>query len=242
VPRDQKKAFELMHRAAEHGSPPFGCFTLGSYYLFGNDLDQFGLKGPINYAEGLRLARLGVERGDASCEWLLSMCYHKALGVAKDDTEGFKWAEISANHGDAYGILTLGICYQNGYGVPRDFPKAFELYKRVANDTNETIALQAKMGMGEYYFEASGQPGDIAKARPLIQPAADRGFANAMNLMGRMYELGKGVNKSMEMAKVWYSKAAKEGSDYARTHLAKLGEAMSGSTATDQARPQSGDF
>ncbi|SBW12818.1 putative Sel1 repeat protein [uncultured Alphaproteobacteria bacterium] len=61
-------------------------------------------------------------------------------------------------------------------------------------------------------FEAY-DAGDYATAKTILLPLAEAGDAQAMNLVGYMYDLGKGFPKDVSIACDWYEKSALE--DYA---------------------------
>ncbi len=48
---------------------------------------------------------------------------------------------------------------------------------------------------------------------------AELDFSSARYFIGKMYHNGEGVPKDYEQAKIWYSKAAKQGNDSAQDNL-----------------------
>jgi len=62
--------------------------------------------------------------------------------------------------------------------------------------------------------------GDYKRAYNLAVPLAERGDPAALNLLGMMYELGKGVPQDPSRSVVYYRKAAEMGDVYAQFNLA----------------------
>lgn len=62
-------------------------------------------------------------------------------------------------------------------------------------------------------------PNDEPKAIEWIQRAARDGDASAQNMLGTLYELGRGIPKSDATAFAWYKKAADQGDAIAQQHV-----------------------
>lgn len=75
---------------------------------------------------------------------------------------------------------------------------------------------------------------DFEKALKLLKPMAADGGAEAQFQLGRMFELGEGVEKSMAGAARWYNKAASQGHARAQYYLANTFVREDG-TVTDDA-------
>ncbi len=69
-------------------------------------------------------------------------------------------------------------------------------------------------GLKAYYA------GDYRTAYNFTIPLASRGNASAQNLLGMMYELGKGVPQNLARSVVFYRQAAEQGDMYAQYNLA----------------------
>ena len=120
--------------------------------------------------------------------------------IEKDKPEeAIKCYEILSHsqnkHYKSYGFYKLGFAYRRGLGVPVDHVKAVEYYEKDLdlNDTvNETPAELAEM-----YNEDGclGNKNDVETAS-LIKKCADLGIADAMDILSKFYEEGKGVLKN----------------------------------------------
>ncbi|MDT8385035.1 MAG: tetratricopeptide repeat protein [Gammaproteobacteria bacterium] len=70
--------------------------------------------------------------------------------------------------------------------------------------------------------------GDFKTAYNLTIPLAEQGNPDASNLMGMMYELGKGVPKNLGKSVAYYRQAAEQGNPYAQYNLAVSFDAGTG--------------
>ena len=61
--------------------------------------------------------------------------------------------------------------------------------------------------------------GDYKTAKAILLPLAEAGDPRAMNLIGRMHELGKGYPKNPQQACDWFEKAAESGYVSAQVNL-----------------------
>lgn len=75
--------------------------------------------------------------------------------------------------------------------------------------------------------------GDFATAGKLWRDAAEAGNATAMNNLGIMYDLGKGVPRSDKLAIFWFTKAARLGHPKAQFNLGRKFDNGEGVTANE---------
>jgi len=65
---------------------------------------------------------------------------------------------------------------------------------------------------------------DYAAAYRLVKPLAEKGSAKAQNLLGYMYQAGRGVGKDYAEAMKWYRKAAEQGDGEAQNNIGVMYE------------------
>ena len=70
--------------------------------------------------------------------------------------------------------------------------------------------------------KAAYDRGDFGKAYKKFKPLADRGLAEAQNILGLMYQAGQGVPKDYGEAVKWFRKAAEQGFPPAQRELGGL--------------------
>ena len=82
----------------------------------------------------------------------------------------------------------------------------------------------AQYNLGIMYWDGRGVQQDYRTAVKWLRKAAEQGFADSQNLMGRAYEEGWGVTKDLDEAVQWYRKASEQGNVDAKQNLARLGQ------------------
>lgn len=95
---------------------------------------------------------------------------------------------------------------------------------------DEILFLRSSFGNPEYQFRLGyvfSRGRGIIKQNKIeaarhYQMAAIHDYAKAQLFLGFSYEKGEGVNKNMETAKFWYSRAAKNGNDSAKQRLQEI--------------------
>ncbi len=80
----------------------------------------------------------------------------------------------------------------------------------------------AQVRLGRLLLEGRGLPQDRAAAFFWFQRAAGQRDADAMNMVGRCYELGWGVTIDLSQAAVYYRSSAEAGHDWGQYNLANL--------------------
>jgi len=70
-----------------------------------------------------------------------------------------------------------------------------------------------------YQAETAFNKGKYGVALEKLMPLAEKGHANALNLLGHMYAYGKGVEQDSKISLKWYELAAEKGQKYAQNKL-----------------------
>lgn len=128
--------------------------------------------------------------------------------------EAFNFYKESSDNGCMRGKMNLGRCYHYGIGVAADTKKAGTFYGVAAQSgDNEAQYLYGKW----FEDEALGAKEDLIKRDYCYKNAfiwydksAEQGNTDAYYRLGRCYEYGYGVEKSIIHAKNCYSKASKD--------------------------------
>ena len=82
--------------------------------------------------EAVQWYRKAAERGNATGEYGLGLCYLNGDGVSKDAVEAVKWYRKAAEQGFAKAQLNLGLCYSAGDGVTIDLVQAVKWFSKAA--------------------------------------------------------------------------------------------------------------
>ena len=73
-----------------------------------------------------------ANKGIATAQFNLGLCYENGFGVGKDEAEAVKWYRKAAEQGDAMAQYNLGCCYENGDGISADKAEALMWYRKAA--------------------------------------------------------------------------------------------------------------
>lgn len=147
----------------------------------------------------------------------LSALASETLAKARTALENGRYGEARgllsplAEKGDPEALLRLGIMYYHGQGVPENEKRAVELLTQSANRGN----VEAMYQLGNAYaFGSTTQSlvtdADVEAARWYFN-AANAGNSDAQYALGLLFLVGKGVEKSLDDANQWMSRAAKGG-------------------------------
>ncbi|GBC45474.2 kinase-like domain-containing protein [Rhizophagus irregularis DAOM 181602=DAOM 197198] len=213
---DEKKAFELHHKATDLGNT-IGINNLGHCYEEGIGTDIDGKK-------AFELYQKAADLGNAYGINNLGHCYKKGIGTDIDEKKAFELYQKVVDLGNAIGINNLGHCYEKGIGTDIDEKKAFELYQKVA-DLGNVIGIN---NLGHCYEKGIGTDIDGKKAFELYQKAADLGNTYGINNLGYCYEKGTGTDIDEKKAFELYQKAADLGNITAQYNLAFMYESGTG--------------
>ncbi len=169
---------------------------------------------PRDLNEAIRWYEKAAEKGDAGVMASLGLIYQLQR---KNDTKAAEWFGKAADAGNVIAMSALSRLYANGQGVPKDAQKSFEWAKKAAEaDTaDEFMAFDLAMK----YVNGNGTWLDFFEAAHWFRKAADKGLPIAMQLLGQLYDQGKGLAKNTERAFEWKLKAAKAGLAVAMHHV-----------------------
>ncbi|MEI8205798.1 MAG: tetratricopeptide repeat protein [Kiritimatiellales bacterium] len=65
-----------------------------------------------------------AEKGKASAQSELGLCYYEGDGVPQDDQEAIRWFLLAARQGNSRAQFYLGRAYSSGKGVSKDIESA----------------------------------------------------------------------------------------------------------------------
>lgn len=136
-----------------------------------------------NAAEGVRLFRLGAEKGADFCQGVMGYLYENGeAGLPADLTQAAKWYRLAADGGSGKAMLALGdLELRMGHGAEAS-AKAAPWYLRAAKAGNPEGARRyaALLESGD------GVAKDVAEARRWYQIAAQAGNTQAAQALQRL--------------------------------------------------------
>lgn len=210
-PKDLKQAAYWYGKSADQGQE-HGQYNLAQLYLTGEGVNK-------NPQKAFSLFLAAAKQGFAAAQYNVARLYKFGKGVAQDYKTAAKWYQLAAKQGDAYAQFYLGRLYENGKGVEQDIKRAVFLYHQAA----EQGYAKAQTALGKYYA-SEGKYQDFKQAVQWYRKAAEQGYSIAQFNIGRLYEQGKGVEKSFKKAAMWYQKMAEQGDKTAQVKLGWLYE------------------
>lgn len=185
--------------------------------------------------------RVAAEFGDVDAAYELSRVYEKGEGVSASHRHALFWLMRAARGGHGEAKVTLAKMYYEGEGVEKNLAAARYFMKNVPVSGFRMRRFVRRLGTGEceepaeitvpareeerlaLAKQAEGD-GEHAIASHLYFFAARGGSAEATYRLGRFYEAGQGVPKSLEEARRRYGLAAETGHKDALLRLATLAE------------------
>ena len=170
-------------------------------------------------SEAAKTLNSAASAGDPVAQFQLGLSY---LEQGRTD-EGVSLIRKSANQNQAAAQYRLAKLYEIGEGVTQDSEMARQLTERAARNGNR-IAMH---DLALYYAEGrGGVEADLPKAANWFEKAAERGVVDSQFNLGVLFESGQGLPKNTSDAFVWYSIAAGQGDQFAKTRVEVLKETL----------------
>jgi len=153
--------------------------------------------------------------GDGVAQFQLGLSY---LEQGRTD-EGVSLIRKSANQNQPAAQYRLAKLYEIGEGVSQDSEIARQLTERAATNGNR-IAMH---DLALYYAEGrGGVEASLPTAAKWFEKAAERGVVDSQFNLGVLFESGQGLPKNVNDAFFWYSIAAAQGDQFAKTRIEVL--------------------
>jgi len=218
-PADLAEARALLEQAAALGEPT-AQFQLGAALLEGK-------LGPRDLPRAERLfteaakASTGYFYGAGCVYWMLELDKGEAF-ISKEeaDAKGFAFMRRGADLGDVGAMGMLASAYQYGDHAPRDLQKALSWIKEAASRERDPYWTA---NVGRFYRDVR-DPGYRSgeKAIAWFTRAAERGDAESLGEMAKMYRDGTLVPVDLPRAVGLFRKAAGLGHKSSQSDLAGL--------------------
>ncbi|CAB4488061.1 unnamed protein product [Rhizophagus irregularis] len=140
---------------------------------------------------------------------------------AKNYEKAWKCFKMQVENQNAFGKYWMGYYLWEGIFVQKDRKAALTLYKEAADDFIVDAQYRYSCALNKLSTELRINPKEIIKS---LQLAADYGSEKAQLLIGDAYLKAKlGYKKNLEMAILWYRRAALQNNKDAKEKLEKLG-------------------
>jgi len=149
--------------------------------------------------------RLAAANGDPSAEFEVAVRLAEGRGVKQDLKEAVSWYQRSAARGFAPAQYRLGTLYERGLGIDADRGRAMAWYRSAAEKGN----LKAMHNLA--VLSASSSPANYRGAAHWFGEAASRGLGDSQYNLAVLFETGRGVDRDLKQAYMWFALAARGG-------------------------------
>lgn len=220
VKPNKKEGANYLLKAAEAGFPQ-AMYYVGNCYAKGEGLTK-------NAEQAVKWYKLAAGKGVSNAQWTLAQCYRTGDGTPVNYDQAMYWyAEASAKgHKRAFKQLIADsipgspfVAYLKGMKsyTNKDFEEAMKQFKivekaKIADGKVMEAAIMANSAYAKH---------NMKKGIKLLNDASKTN-AQAMYLLGALYEAGKGVDKDMTKAVDYMTKAADMGYGAAECALADM--------------------
>ena len=155
--------------------------------------------------ENLQALEDKATSGDHEAETTLSLAYHDALLLKRDDAESLRLLHKAADQNCMAAQESLGIFAETGIGMSKPAPEeALAWYEKAVQQGS----LDAATNIALMYSGGIGVPKDTAKAMTWFRQAAEAGDATAQYNLALMYVRGNGIPQDYKEFLHWATAAA----------------------------------
>jgi serine/threonine protein kinase/TPR repeat protein len=145
---------------------------------------------------------------DRRCQLRLGYANRDGKDRPVDTATAARWFAAAAAQGEPTAQYELGWMYLHGQGVPKDDAEGVRWIRRAADQAH--AGAQNSLGF-LYETGTRGVAANVDSAVKLYRLAADGGLPRAMNNLGRMYWIGRGVPQDLQRARSLFEAAADKG-------------------------------
>ncbi|GGX02418.1 tetratricopeptide repeat protein [Undibacterium macrobrachii] len=220
--KNEDAALEYFKAASEKG---YIKGDIGLAQIFRNEKSKYY---DLQSAHQLLLG--AAEAGMPEAWFEVALNFEAGIGVDKDPEKATYWYTRAANFGNAAAMNNLAAKYMEGSGVNLDVKKAVSLYEAAAKK-GETMAQR---NLGKIYLEgSSGVKADHKLGVHWIRQSAEGENSSGQKIYAELFEFGKyGIEKNLEVAESWYTKAKQNGNPYVDEALSRICEKLKRSNCT----------
>ena len=181
-----------------------------------------------NAEQAIKWYRLASGKGVSNAQWILAQCYREGVGTAINYDQALYWyaESVAKGHKRAFKQLITDsipgspfVAYLKGMKAysNKDFAEALKQFKFV----EKAKIVDGKVMEAAIMANSSYEKHNIKKGIKLLTDASKTN-AQALYLLGALYEAGKGVDKDMNLAFTNIAKAAEMGYAPAQCALADM--------------------
>ncbi|MFN7097172.1 MAG: SH3 domain-containing protein, partial [Gammaproteobacteria bacterium] len=213
--KDAQQALLWFHKAASQGDA-WAYYQIGMLHYFGGLIAK-------NEAEGLKWFHKAALQGLSAAQTMLGKAFLLGKGVKEDFIQARLWLTKAVEQEEACGEYYLGSMYEQGKGVAKDPVQAMVFYRKAARHGDQNAVsrinqffvpreMQNKINFiekSEFLKIQDQTPTNGLKEKfQLVFNFAQKTNDPLMHYeLGRMYEIGLGIQANPNKADFWYKKA-----------------------------------
>ncbi|MDX8523730.1 caspase family protein [Mesorhizobium sp. MSK_1335] len=169
--------------------------------------------------EAKKAIQKAADQGHVRAVFELGYLNATGTGMPANRKQANTFYAAASDKGDPYGMTSWGRALFNGYGVERDTGKGLDLLLKAAA-MGHTYAMN---DLAAIFTEGrNGVPADTTRAVAFLKAGVERQDMYSMNLLGRNYLAGTGVEKDPKAALSLFQKSMDLGQPYAPGSLARM--------------------
>lgn len=175
----------------------------------------------------------------AETRYLQGKRYLGGRGIKQDDALAAEQFGLAAFTGSGHNgaLYELGMLYLEGKGVGQDYAQAAKLFQKSAHyneAADQPGSPDAQFALSSLYSSGKGVAQSDIEAIKYLRMAARADHTKAQYGLGAMFATGKGVPQSINIAYLWFARAA-EGSAVFRSFGASSRAVLAEQFGTAQA-------
>lgn len=193
VPKNTKKALQLLHTAADTHDHAQAQYMLATHYapstVHIHDRHKQRVK-DSDIKRSLHYYSAAAEHSQPEACFTLGYIYlYGCYGQQLDAVKGFQLLLRASRQGHIQAHFQLGVCFEHGSGTEANHKRAMEHYSIACN----AGYAHAQFNLGIYYYKGVHVAQDLKRAVQLWSYAAAQDEKDALYNLGYCYYLGNGV-------------------------------------------------
>ncbi len=220
IQANKKEGANYLLNAAETDFPQ-AMYYVGNCYMNGDGLTK-------NTEQALKWYKLAAGKNNAHAQWELAQCYRTGNGTSVNYDQALYWYSESSPKGysRAFKQLITDSIPNSPFaayvkGMKAYYDKDYDAARNHFQVVDKAKIADGKVMEAVIYANASYAKYNLKKSSKLFKEAAKTN-AQAMYLLGKLYEAGKGVEQNTATAVDYISKSAELGYSNAECALADM--------------------
>ena len=200
--KDYDSAYKFFQTSVDLGNID-AIYELSECYYWGRGSD-------INYDKSISLIRLGLDKENNNCLFLMGRAFDNGNGIDKDIGKAKTYYRRVIDECSDKKVISkaqgnLAIILWNEINSESDKLTVIQLYKESIKNGNEV----SMYNLGKIFDDGNKVDRDYLVAYDYYRMAAEHNYPDAQAELGWMYEKGHGVPQDYYKSSYWYNLAAK---------------------------------